>query len=123
MSGGGYIGSFLGRFYDRLTEPRQRRFARGAESGRRGGAGVSGAQSKVIEWLRRHGNYIAPQGSRDGWLNFAVFVRNLLSMHLVVGLAIFASFGLANLVRYGLFDRVLAGTTFLVDRRTSRWAI
>jgi choline dehydrogenase-like flavoprotein len=110
VSGGSYIGSFLGRFFDRLrSEP----FATGQR------ASVYPAADRVehelvapdsleVRWLRKNGNYVAPSGNGDVQFNLAVLVRNLLSAHFVVGVLIFALFGLANAVRYGLFDKILA---------------
>ncbi|MBX3427564.1 MAG: GMC family oxidoreductase N-terminal domain-containing protein [Pirellulales bacterium] len=108
-SGGGYIGSFLGRCYDRLRPnvvhaKAQLQSAAPAELVERA---LTAPDSPAIEWLRSHGNYVTPTGSGDGRLNAAVFVRNLLSIHLVVGLALFTLFGLANAVRFGVFDKAV----------------
>lgn len=112
VSGGGFIGSFLGRFYDRLRRPAANDSSRIEATCSTPADHVEqelvAPNSKIIDWLRKHGNYIAPQGSGDGRSNLAVFVRNLLSLHVVIGLAIFSLFGIANAIRYGLFDQVLA---------------
>jgi choline dehydrogenase-like flavoprotein len=111
VSGGGYIGSFLGRFYDR---------ARPGTIAGSTGPGISSTTQEVtreltdpdsnsVAWLRKHGNYIAPQGMSDWREDLAIFVRNLISVHFVVGLLVFALFGLANALRYGLFDPATAG--------------
>lgn len=116
VSGGGYIGSFLGRCYDRL---------RPENSSDRGGLRstppadlieqtLTASHSPAINWLRSHGNYIAPNGPGDARLNFAVFTRNLLSVHVVVGLAILSLFCIANIIRYAGFDQVL-GISQLLD--------
>jgi choline dehydrogenase-like flavoprotein len=109
VSGGGYIGSFLGRFFDHLrdsplsTEGRRRSVypapARIEQE-------LIDPESKEIEWLRKSGNYISPAGTGDARFNLAVLLRNLLSVHFVVGVLIFALFGLANGMRYGYFDKV-----------------
>ncbi|WP_182864691.1 GMC oxidoreductase [Rhodopirellula sp. JC639] len=116
VSGGGYIGSFLGRCFDRLRP----------ESVLRSGGlqstpptdqveqTLSDSQSPPLQWLRSHGNYIAPNGPGAVRLNLAVFVRNLISLHLVVGLAIVTLFSLANVIRYGGLDTTL-GLTGLLD--------
>src|SRR5205823_1280859 len=99
VSGGGYIGSFLGRLFDHYREiplVEGKRLAVPALVE----AELTNPASRAIEWLRKHGNYIAPSGAGDVRLDAAVFLRNLLSVHFVVGLLIFAVFGLANLVRY-----------------------
>ena len=105
VSGGGYIGSFLGRFYDRLrpNAAEGTPLTSAASPADRVEQELVSPDSKIIDWLRKHGNYIAPRGESDGRTNVAVFVRNLLSIHLVVGLAIFTLFGIANILRYG-FD-------------------
>src|SRR5262249_18390839 len=101
ISGGGYIGCFLGRFFDRL---------RGSpvppadliESA------LTDPQSPELVWLRHHGNYIAPNGNTDFQTNLAILLRNFLTLHFVVGLLVLVGFGVANAFRYDLFDR-LAG--------------
>ncbi len=113
VSGGGYIGSFLGRFYDRFRAAANSEETRSSIPDQIEYALID-PQSPAIRWLRSHGNYIAPSGRGDGRLNFAIFVRNLISVHLVVGLAIFAVFAIANAIRYGLFDKVLAGTRLII---------
>jgi choline dehydrogenase-like flavoprotein len=110
VSGGGYIGSFLGRFFDHLrhsplsTEGRRRSVYPGPA---RIEHELTNPESKEISWLRKSGNYIAPSGAGDARFNLAVLLRNLLSVHFVMGALIFALFGLANAVRYGLFDKVV----------------
>jgi choline dehydrogenase-like flavoprotein len=118
VSGGSYIGSFLGRFFDRLrTEP----FATGQRGSVHPAADrieheLVACDSKEVAWLRKNGNYIAPSGKGDVQFDFAVLIRNFLSAHFVVGTLIFALFGLANGVRYGLFDKILAVQGFLVGK-------
>ncbi len=109
VSGGGYIGSCLGRAYDRLRSPPScPAGALGASPATHVEQEFSDSDSWTIAWLRRHGNYIAPQGQGDGPANAAVFVRNLLSIHVVIGLAAFALFGVSLAVRFGLLDKVYA---------------
>ncbi len=119
VSGGGYIGSFLGRFFDRLRSsplagadglPPQSTLGRVEEE-------LSDPESPAIDWLRRHGNYLAPKGNADWRLGIAAYLRNFLSVHFVVGLLLLALFGLANAVRYGLFDPATTGLGLaLVDK-------
>ncbi|MCA9064024.1 MAG: GMC family oxidoreductase N-terminal domain-containing protein [Planctomycetaceae bacterium] len=115
VSGGGYVGTFLGRLYDRM-----RNRTPGDTQGLSGGA-ISArveaqlkSDSKPITWLRRSGNYISPQGADDGRLNLAIFVRNLISVHFVIGIALFALFGLANALRYGVVERGLAALGLVI---------
>lgn len=115
VSGGGYIGSFVGRFFDRLRDdplsgvPQSATFP-GPD---RVEEQLAAPDSREVAWLRKHGNYIAPSGPGDAQFDLAVFLRNLLSVHFVTGALIFAVFGLANAVRYGLFDKVLAAAGFV----------
>lgn len=116
VSGGSYIGSFLGRFFDRLrSEP----FATGQRGSVHPAADrveheLTAPDSQEIKWLRKNGNYIAPSGKGDIQFDVAVLVRNLISVHFVIGASIFALFGLANAIRYGLFDKVLATKGFVL---------
>jgi choline dehydrogenase-like flavoprotein len=116
VSGGGYIGSFLGRFYDRLrVDPLLGAGSRPAQpSPSRVEQDLIDPQSPEIDWLRRQSNYIAPMGPGDARLDAAAFLRNFLTVHLVVGLLFFALFGLANAIRYGIFDPATAGLGFLM---------
>ncbi|WP_206108119.1 GMC oxidoreductase [Paludisphaera soli] len=110
VSGGGYIGSFLGRCFDRLREAPV--LGVGGRSFPPGPSHVEGELidpgSHAIAWLRRQSNYLAPGGSGDGRVNAANYFRNLLSVHLVVGVMFFAVFGIMELLRYALFVPSLA---------------
>ncbi len=88
VSGGGYIGSFLGRFFDTCHEPQQVSNA------------LTNTQSREINWLRAHANYLSPKGVGDTVYNLASFWRNLLSVHLVLWVFFFAVFGAINVVGY-----------------------
>lgn len=110
-SGGGYIGGFLGRFFDHLrhsplsTEGARHSIYPGPE---RIEHELTDPESPEIRWLRQNANYIAPSGAGDVRFDLAVVLRNLLSVHFVVGLMVFALFGITNFVRYGLFDKSLS---------------
>ena len=106
VSGGGYIGAFLGRWFARYCsdlvwggrdEPRQSTPDRIERE-------LIDPASPTVDWLRRQGNYLAPTGDGDGRLNWAVFLRGLVSVHFVVGSFVFVLFGLGNLFRYGLLS-------------------
>lgn len=103
VSGGGYIGSFLGRAFDHLkdTPYAPNETASGPD---RIEADLVNPASPAIRWLRKYANYIAPSGPGDERMDFAVFLRNIISVHFVVGLLIFAIFGLANALRYEFLD-------------------
>jgi choline dehydrogenase-like flavoprotein len=106
VSGGGYIGSFLGRCYDRLRVDQL--VGAGGPAARPAPSRVeedlNDPQSHEIGWLRHQSNYIAPMGPGDARLDLATFLRNFLTVHFVVGVLLFALFGLANAIRYRLFD-------------------
>ncbi len=116
VSGGGYIGSFLGRFFDRLrVDPLLGAGSRPAQpSPTRVESALTDPESPEVDWLRQQSNYIAPMGPGDTRLDVATFLRNFLTVHFVVGLLLFALFGLANAVRYGLFDPATAGLGLLL---------
>jgi len=76
VSGGSYIGGFLGTFYHRLVKRR--------------GAGpgdvekdLADPRSSAVDWLRQNGRYLAPGGASDGWAALAVILRNLVAVNVV----------------------------------------
>jgi hypothetical protein len=96
VSGGGYIGSFLGRFYTRfINRPEDAIDAIEAR--------LSDAASPEIAWLRRCSGYMAVVGGGDAPVTRAVVLRSFLTVHLILGALLVAMFGVANLFRYGLF--------------------
>lgn len=111
-SGGGYVGSFIGRWFDRLREP----ICPVDVPAERVEEGLVDPDSPFIAWLRKSGNYISPRGGGDTKVNLATVLRNFLSMHFVVGVLMFAIFGMANTVRYVLFDKVFALGGFAVAK-------
>ncbi|HEX4607138.1 MAG TPA: patatin-like phospholipase family protein [Urbifossiella sp.] len=104
VSGGGYTGAFLGRFFDQCRTPdgltgsvpdtgpgvAQARVARD----------LSDPRSPPVTWLRRHSNYLSPTGRGEAAENFAGFLRNLLSVYVVLGVFLFAVMGAFNALRY-----------------------
>jgi choline dehydrogenase-like flavoprotein len=111
VSGGGYIGAFVGRYFDRLRvqqmpQPQGTPPRTGPE---RVAKELTDPDSCAIAWLRKSGKYLAPQGQSDAFLNLAVYIRNFLSVHFVIGTLLFALFGLANALRYAVFDPATAG--------------
>jgi hypothetical protein len=101
VSGGGYVGGFLGRFYDRLRgSPVLAADIVEAE--------LANSSSAPISWLRNHGEFIAPAGKTDLRLGAAIFLRNIFTLQLVLFLLAFAVYGIANFVRYGLANPVTA---------------
>ncbi|MDG3003922.1 GMC oxidoreductase [Paludisphaera mucosa] len=112
VSGGGYIGSFLGRAFDRLRRTPVQGI--GGRDYPPGPSHVEGALihpgSPEIAWLRRQSNYLAPAGAGDDRVNAANYFRNFVSVHLVLGALFFALFGTMDAVRYKLLSPVLAFT-------------
>ena len=79
VSGGGYIGSTLGRLCSRATTPDDVR-------------AVEGAFAEVDKvrfgwWLRGNGRYLIPGGMRDTFFAVALFLRNLLGTHIEIAIA------------------------------------
>ncbi|SFM03483.1 patatin-like phospholipase family protein [Variovorax sp. OV329] len=79
VSGGGYVGSTLGRLCSR---------ARDADGIR----AVEGAFAEVDKvrfgwWLRGNGRYLIPGGMRDMLFAVALFLRNLLGTHIELAIA------------------------------------
>jgi hypothetical protein len=107
VSGGGYIGAFLGRWYDRLRphtewgdmdgQPNQPIAARIERE-------LNDPHSPALSWLRKNGNYLAPMGLGDAPNTSAIFLRSFLSVHFVVVLLLFSIFGAVNVVRYWLLE-------------------
>jgi choline dehydrogenase-like flavoprotein len=110
VSGGGYIGSFLGRWFDRLRPPSEWTGGGGKtpEIPDRIERELNDPAAPALRWLRSSGNYIAPQGDGDARTDAAVVVRNFLSVYLVVGALLFTMFGLLDWLRYRWFDPVFA---------------
>lgn len=92
VSGGGFIGAFLGRAFHahRDTPGAQERVAQELTSPR----------SEPLRWLRENADYLAPAGAGDALTNAAAFWRNLLALYLVLGLFAFAALGLLAAVGY-----------------------
>ena len=86
VSGGGYIGGFLGRFFTRIVKDVPDKVGRVQEK-------VADLNSPEIEWLRSTGNYLASDGLSDLRRNLAIFWRNLFAVHLVIAALVIAIFG------------------------------
>lgn len=91
VSGGGYIGSFLGAWIARE------------------GNTVGGVEQKLatltaneVVFLRENGRYLAPNGSGDAWTAGVTYVRNWLSMLVVIGSLALGVFMLGEAFKLGL---------------------
>jgi choline dehydrogenase-like flavoprotein len=86
VSGGGYIGSFLGRLFTRVQPEVVDKVGRVQEI-------LTDLDSPQIRWLRSTANYIAGNGLSDIRRTLAVFWRNLFAVHLVIAALLISGFG------------------------------
>jgi hypothetical protein len=84
VSGGGYIGAFLGGLYVGPRDPRTAA-ARRADDVR--SRLTASPDDFSVDWLRRNGRYLAPNGAGASWLAGAIFLRNWLSVVFVLVVA------------------------------------
>jgi hypothetical protein len=100
VSGGSYIGGFLGALFDR-TAPG------GAEPSWDVEEQLCDPRSKVIHWLRDNGRYLSPAGASDGWAALAVILRNMAAVNFMVWSLVLTAFLFLNLVRGALISLVV----------------
>ena len=93
VSGGGYFGGFLGALISRAVPGGE------AEGVARAADTLSDSQSPPMRWLRENGRYMAPNGSGDEILAGAVYLRNLVAVHVVLATEIVLALSAAALVR------------------------
>lgn len=101
VSGGGYVGTFLGRYFDQL-----RRVLKPGTGGRFAAHRIVAAtlqdlQAPEMRWLRQQSNYLAPTGTGEELFNVATFWRNFLTLHFVLGMLFLSLFGAMNAAAYG----------------------
>lgn len=101
VSGGGYAGSFLGTL-----------FARSGGSQDRAKEVLANSRSAELYWLRENGRYLSPNGSGDSVTSAGVYLRNLASVHIVMGLALLACFLLLHTLRFATIDLLPEGGDF-----------
>jgi choline dehydrogenase-like flavoprotein len=90
VSGGGYVGAFLGRLFMRGEQVH--------DMPRRVQAALANTGSPEMWWLRAHANYISGEGRSDFTSNVATIWRNLVAVHVCIGaffVAVLASLRLA----------------------------
>ena len=100
VDGGGYIGAFLGRYFDSY---RMRRGEPDPTPGivqDRVAGGLTQPGSAPVDWLRRHSNQLAPGGVGDAAQNLVGCLRSFLAFHLVLGALFLAVFGAVDAVDY-----------------------
>jgi hypothetical protein len=133
VSGGGYIGAFLGRFFDLCGKPAGLTGAVPDEAPgaaqKRVARDLGDVDSTPMRWLRQNSNYLSPAGFGDLLTNLAGFWRNLLSVQIVLAVFVFAVFGILNAVNYsspyGMIKSSLGGLlatlTPLAGNLTTQW--
>lgn len=94
VSGGGYIGGMLGRLYSRAAS------AADVATITRALADADGRW--FTWWLRANGRYLVPRGARDRTFALALYLRNLVGVHIELGLlAVLLAVGLGSLDALG----------------------
>ncbi|MDM0111116.1 patatin-like phospholipase family protein [Variovorax sp. J22R133] len=105
VSGGGYIGAMLGRFFSRAP-----RDGGGKEVEKQFGEADN---PWFLWWLRANGRYLIPHGAKDTTFAVALFIRNLFAVHFELGLlAVLLGLALSGLDLLGWW--VLAWLGFVV---------
>ena len=92
VSGGGYIGGFLGALISRkaLSQPCT---GDSRESGiDHAEAVLTDPESDPVQWLRENGRYMAPSGAGDEILTFSSYLRNWVAIHVILATMILAAF-------------------------------
>jgi choline dehydrogenase-like flavoprotein len=87
ISGGGYIGGFLGRLYTRLSPD-----SRDAAPDRVERT-LKDLASPEIQWLRYNAQYLVGGGRHDVLFDIAVILRNLAAVHVWIGALVFGLLG------------------------------
>ncbi len=117
VSGGGYLGAFLcslfvpGRFRGQKDEKtaaltafrvlRKEPPERFSPSRRIKELAQPAGTSMPLAWLRDNGRYLLPTGAGDTGYALALLIRNLLSVHLVIGVGVLCILGLLALGSLG----------------------
>jgi len=86
VSGGGYIGSFVGALYSRSDTDRKK-LTNGAGAGQPEDL-LTNENAKPLHWLRENGRYMAPNGGGDYLLGMAIYLRNWLTLLLLVAIPV-----------------------------------
>ena len=97
VSGGGYVGACLGRLYQRSAQMNPGQDA--ARTARDVERVLASDEAPLIRWLRDHGRYLAPQGMKDRLFAFGIYLRNMLTVHVLLGLLLLWVFMLWGLLR------------------------
>ena len=96
VSGGAYLGSFLGRLFT------HGRVAKAGDPVGRAQDILKDGRSAPIQWLRTQANYLFTSGTDDWYSAVGIYFRNLFSVHLAIGALLIALFGiLAGVSHWG----------------------
>lgn len=98
VSGGSYIGSFLGRLFHRAQEENPANtspLALADDVERK----LASDEAPIIRWMRDNGRYLAPHGTRDRLFAAAIYLRNMLSVHIFLGVILLSAFALLACLR------------------------
>lgn len=126
VSGGGYIGSFLGSLYlpaavrndqaaatsSPAAAPTMRLAPSAAQTTDCVERMLADASAPPIRWLREYGRYIAPRGAGDYLYAIGIYLRNWISLHYVLAVTLLAVFLAGNLLRTVLWQRFAAVRAF-----------
>jgi len=104
VSGGGYIGSFLGSLYLPATVRENPASAGPAAAPPRDTVDhvervLADPASPPVSWLRENGRYITPKGAGDYFYAAAIFIRNWVAVHFVFAISTLTAFLAAGLAR------------------------
>ena len=86
VSGGGYIGCFLGRLFTRLSDDVADKVGRIEDL-------VADLRSPELWWLRENVNYITGEGRSETAADVSIIWRNLWSVHICLATLAFAALG------------------------------
>jgi hypothetical protein len=104
VSGGGYVSTYLGGLFLRWKTEAGVTRAEG-DDWARVTAALEDSKGHPIDWLRENGRYLAPNGAGDLSVAVAVVLRNLVAVHVVLGVtfvtALLAANGLRRLATRG----------------------
>ncbi len=102
VSGGAYLGSFLGRLFTRG------RVATAGDPVGRAQEILTNGRSAPIQWLRTQANYLFTSGTDDWYAALGIYFRSLFSVHLVIGALLIALFGiLAGVSQLEIFQKLI----------------
>jgi hypothetical protein len=95
VSGGGYIGAMLGRLFSRARDGQEGQKVVQAMAERNG--------NWFAWWLRANGRYLIPRGAKDTLFAMALYVRNMVGVHIELGLVFVLLGTLLALLDLGLW--------------------